>query len=114
MTTRDYWEEVLAIAAEECELTLTEQQLACLAEAADGAHEHYGMSFYSPPSTDLIEDIKREYEAKIKAKDRELERYRDNAETAVKLALRQQSDARVTIGERGEVFRHCGRTEQLQ
>ena len=114
MTTLDYWKESLSDAAEQCGLTLTREQLTCLAKAAEGAHENYGMAFYSPPSTDRTSDIEREWRAKLAAKDRELERYRHNAETAVKQALRQSSDANVSIGEYGEVFRHGGRTEQIQ
>jgi hypothetical protein len=114
MTTLDYWKETLSDAAQECGLALTGEQLTCLADAAEGSHENYGMAFYSPPSTDRISDIEREWKAKLEAKERELDRYRTNAETAVKQALRQRSDASVSIGEYGEVFRHGGRTEQIQ
>jgi len=110
----DYWKESLAEAAEECGLKLTDEQLTCLAEAAEGSHEHYGMAFYSPPWTDRISEIEREWETKLKAKDRELERYRTNAEAAVRQALGQYSDSQISIGEHGEVFRHGGRTEQIQ
>lgn len=110
----DYWSECIAIAAEECGLALTPEQLACLAEGAAGGHEHYGMAFYSPPASDRISVIEDEWRAKLKAKERELETYRTNAETAIKRALRQYDDTTVSIGEHGEVFRHGGRTEQIQ
>lgn len=110
----DYWKECIAIAAEECDLKLTEEQLQCLADGASGGHEHYGMAFYSPPASERLDEIEREHAAKLKALEREFEQYRDNAETAVKKALRQHSDARVTIGRYGEVLRHDGRTTQIQ
>lgn len=114
MNTLDYWKETLSCAAQDCGLAITDEQLICLANAAEGSHENYGMAFYSPPSTDRIYDIEREWKAKLEAKERELERYKDNAETAVKQALRQRPDALVSIGEDGEVFRHGGRTDQIQ
>lgn len=114
MKTNDYWKECVSIAADECGLKLTKEQLECLAESFEGCHDNYGLAFYSPPSTDRISDIERQWKAKLAAKELELERYRNNAETAVKQALRQRSDAIVSIGEYGEVFRHGGRTEQIQ
>jgi hypothetical protein len=114
MTTKDYWIESMSEAAEECELTLTKEQLECLAYNAQMCHENYGMAFYSPPSSERYEDIEREWKAKLKAKEKELEQYRTNAETAVKRALRQHSDANVSIGEYGEVTRYDGRATQIQ
>ncbi len=114
MNPLEFWEETIAQAAESCGVVLTPEQLTEIAEAAEGAHDNYGMAFYSPPDSDRISDIEREWKEKLAAKDRELERYRANAETAVKQALRQHSDANVSIGEYGEVFRHGGRTTQIQ
>lgn len=48
----DYWAECISIAADECGLELTPEQMAYLADAASGAHEHYGMAFYSPSRID--------------------------------------------------------------
>jgi hypothetical protein len=104
----------MAIAAEECDLKLTPEQLDYLASSAESGHDHYGMAFYSPPDSDRINDIERELKAKIKAQQEEHERYVRNAETAVKQALRVHRDDPVTIGERGEVLRHGGRTERIQ
>ena len=56
-TQRDYWQECMAIAAEECELTLTPDQRDCLASAAESGHEHYGMAFYSPPPGERMSEI---------------------------------------------------------
>lgn len=111
---QDYWRECISIAAEECDLTLTIDQLDALAESAKSGHEHYDMTFYSPPPSDRISDIEDEWKRKYKTLQAELEAYRNNAETAIKRALRQYDDASVSIGEYGEVFRHDGRTEQIQ
>lgn len=109
----DYWEECIANAAEECDLALTEEQLKYLADSAKNGHEYYGMAFYSPPDSDRIGDIEKEYNLKLKSIQREFEDYQRNAETAVKRALREHSDSNVSIGQYGDVFRHNGRTEQI-
>ena len=110
----DYWKECISIAAEECDLALTPEQLSYIAEAVEGGHEHYGMAFYSPPPSDRLNDIEREWKAKLKAQQDEHDRYARNAETAVKQALHVHLDDKVTIGEYGEVLLHGGRTERIQ
>lgn len=110
----DYWKECISIASEECDLKMTPEQLTYLAGAVEGGHEHYGMAFYSPPWSDRMGDIEAELKARLKRLQAEFDAYRNNAETAVKQALRQYDDAQVTIGERGEVLRHGGRTERIQ
>jgi len=114
MTTTDFWKECISIAAEECGLVITDEQLAVIAESVEGGHENYGMAFYSPPDHERVDDIEKEWKAKLKAKDKEMETYRNNAETAIKKALNQYTDASVSIGEYGEVLRHGGRTVQIQ
>ena len=110
----EYWKECILIAAEDCGLSMTSEQLESLAESVQGGHENYAMAFYSPPDHERMDDIEKEWKAKLKAKDQELEQYRANAETAVKLALRQHSDANVSIGEYGEVTRYDGRVTRIQ
>jgi hypothetical protein len=111
---KDYWRECISIAAEECDLTLTDDQLDALAEGAKSGHEHYDMAFYSPPASDRISDIEDEWKRKLAALQAEYDSYRNNAETAVKRALRQHHDDNVSIGAHGDVFIHAGRTEQIQ
>lgn len=114
MNDLEYWKECISIGAEECELSMTPEQLAYIADAVSSGHEHYGMAFYSPPASDRIGAIEREWQAKLKAKQDEHERYAQNAETAVKRALRVHCDDQVSIGRHGEVLRHGGRTERIQ
>ncbi len=114
MDSLDYWKECIAIAADECGATLTAEQIEEIAESVKGGHECYGMAFYSPPASDRYSQIEREWQARLDAKQAELDAYRNNAETAIKKALRQHSDAQVTIGKYGEVLRHGGRTEVIQ
>jgi hypothetical protein len=111
---KDFWTECLACAAEDSGFSLTADQLSQLADGCVGGHENYGMAFYSPPSSDRYNEIERQWKSKYEALQKEFDAYRGNAETAVKQALRQYSDAQVSIGEHGEVFRHGGRTEQIQ
>jgi hypothetical protein len=106
---RDYWQECMAIAAEECGLTLTPEQLDCLASSAD-----YGMAFYSPPPSERLSEIEDAWKAKLKSLQTEFDAYRDRAETAVKQALRVHREDHVSIGQHGEVLRHNGRTERIQ
>lgn len=114
MNDLDYWKECISIAAEECELSMTPEQLSYIADAASVGHEHYGMAFYSPSAGDRICDIEREWKAKMKAQQVEHERYVRNAEEAIKRALRVHRDDQVSIGAHGEVLRHGGRTERIQ
>lgn len=114
MTRQDYYAECLSIASDECGLALTPEQLKYLAEAVEGAADNVGQAFYSPPASDRYNEIEREWKAKYEALKREFEAYRGDAETAVKQALRQYSDAQVSIGKHGEVLRHGGRTDRIQ
>lgn len=110
----DYWEECLADSFQEHGITVTREQLHAIADDVEGAHDCYGMAFYTPPASDRISVIESEWKAKFDRLQREFDAYRCNAETAVKQALHQHSDAQVTIGEYGEVLRHGGRTEVIQ
>ena len=114
MDSLDYWKECISLAADECGAALTNEQISAIAESVQGGHECYGMAFYTPPVSDRYSQIEREWKAKLDAKQAELDAYRNNAETAIKQALRQHSDAQVTVGEYGEVFKHGGRTERIQ
>lgn len=111
---RDYWQECIAIAAEECDLKMTPEQLDCLARGAENGHEHYGMAFYSPPSSDRINDIEQEWKTKLKCLQDEFDSYKGRADVAVKQALRIHNDCPVSIGHNGEVLMHCGRTVRVQ
>ncbi len=114
MNHYEYWEECISEAANQCNLTLTPEQLKCLAENVQCNHENYGMAFYSPPASDRCNEIDREWKRKFDVLQREFGSYKGNAETAVKKALRQHTDANVSIGEYGEVTRYGGRTERIQ
>lgn len=114
MTGKEYWEECISQAADECDLELTDDQLSCLADAASEGHECYGMAFHSPPSSERYAEIEREWERKYKDLEKTLSKYQRDAETAVKQALRVHSDANISIGEYGEVLHHSGRTTRIQ
>lgn len=110
----DYWKEGIADAAEECGAQLTEEQLTYIAQAVEGGHKNYGMAFYSPPPSERTSEIDREWRTKYEALQREFDEYRGDAETAVRRALKQFHDTQVSIEKHGDVFRHGGRSEQIQ
>lgn len=119
MDSKEYWQEAFEIALDEMGLfslveSMTEDQRKEMGEALAGSHENYGMAFYSPPPSDRYNQIERDWKAKYDRLQKEFDAYRGDAETAVKKALRQYSDAQVSIGKHGEVLRHGGRTEVIQ
>ena len=114
MNTRDYWEECIGEAAAECGLVITDAQMGVLAKAVEGAHECYGMAFYSPPPSDRLAVIEREAADKLRRLQAEFDAYRGHAEAAVKQALGQYDDAIISIEEDGEVWRHGGRSDRIQ
>lgn len=79
-----------------------------------GYVENEGQAFYNPGWGKRLSEIEGEWKKKYAALQCDYEKYQGNAETAIKRALRQSSDAHVSIGEHGEVMRHGGRTEQIQ
>ena len=111
---QDYWKECISIAAEECDLPLTPEQLDCLADAAESGHNHYGMAFYSPPASERMSEIEDGWKAKLKALQAEFDAYKGHAETAVKQALRVHQTENVSIEPYGEVLMHAGRTTRIQ
>lgn len=112
--TSDYWQECISVAADECDLTLSKEQLQYIADAVESGHDNYGMAFYSPPSSDRLESIRREEDYRFNQLKQEFETYKANAEKAMKTAFGMQSDDRISIGEYSEVFVHNGRTERIQ
>ena len=102
MKPTEYWEETLSDAAQECGLTLTPEQLTALAEAAQSAHECYGMAFYTPPSSDRIAVIERECKQKVESARAEANRMRDNFVKNVCKRRGVRPD-QVEIGDNGDV-----------
>ena len=86
----------------------------CLASSAESGYEHYGMAFYSPPWSDRMGDIEAEWKARLKRLQSRVRRLQEQRRNRREAGLRQYDDAQATIGERGEVLRHGGRTERIQ
>ncbi len=103
MEKKEYWVECISLAADECGLVLTKEQLACLAESAAMGHAHYGMAFYSPSSSERIESIEDDYKKKLDALQRKFDAYTADSESAVKRALRMRDDDIASIGRGGVV-----------
>lgn len=110
---KDYWIECISEAVEAVGLVATDSQIEEIAASVRGAHENYGMAFYSPPASDGYARQDREWKARYEALRQEFERYQAGAEKAVRTALRQRHDESVSIRSDGSVFRHGGRTEQI-
>lgn len=61
MNSLEYWKECIAIAAEECGLTINAEQLDCLAGSVEGGHDNYNMySGNEVADRNFISDDKRE------------------------------------------------------
>lgn len=114
MAKDDYYAEGLAESFGEHGITATPEQIKAVAADIAVYVENEGQAFYSPGWGERLSDIEDVWKKKHAALQSELEKYRGNAEAAVKRALRQYDDTSVSIGSRGEVLRHNGRTEQIQ
>lgn len=101
MCDKDYWEEVISQAADECDLSLTKEQLSILASAASSGHEHYGLAFYDPGWGDRLDEVERSWKKKYEALELEYREYQERAEKAYIRGAKLPSYARVTIGEYG-------------
>lgn len=110
----DYYAEGLSESFDEQGIVANAEQIRAVAKDIELYVEHQSMAFYSPPASDRLNEIEREWKKKYDDLKREFEKYQGNAETAVKTALRQNRDAQVTIGAYGEVTRHGGRSERIQ
>lgn len=116
--SEEYWQEAFEIALDEMGLfsvveAMTKEQRAEIGKALQVSHEHYGMAHYSPPASDRMNSIEREWKAKYVRLGVEFEAYRNASEKAVKRILRVHRDDPVSIDNHGDVYRHGGRTEQI-
>jgi hypothetical protein len=99
VNTSEYWKECIATAAEECGAALTQDQIAFVADAAEGGHESYGMAFYSPPPGDRIAVIEEECRAQVKAAQDEAGRIR--SDFVANVCMRRRCDPSDVILEGG-------------
>ena len=101
----DYWSECIGDAAEACGLELTAEQRKGLVKSVQVAHEYYGMAFYSPPSSDRLDSINSEWEAKFRSLKAEFDAYKQGANPA---AINELLD-RIEMAEQ----EHCDATSQI-
>lgn len=118
MGRADYWEEAVSIAFDEAGAyplyeQLTKEQRDHIGASLEGSAEHQSMAFYTPPASDRLAQVERDWKAKYDALRAEFDAYQNGAESAMRRALRTRHDANLSINTRGEVFRHDGRTEQI-
>lgn len=107
----DYWADAFMETLEALGMShvfeaMTKEQLSEAGQSLAVYHENYGMAFYSPPPSDRINSIEREWKEKYEALRKEFEVYERNAEKAVIRIAKLPSYASVSIGKYGEVTRH--------
>jgi hypothetical protein len=110
----DYWEECLSSSFEEHGVNATPEQFKAVAKDVQAGHDNYGMAFYSPPGNDRMADMEREWQKRYNTLKCEFDKYRKNAEMAVRISLKQPSDVNLSIGDDGEVTRCNGRISCIQ
>lgn len=114
----EYWREAVMMAFEGAGLwdaikDIPMEKLMQVGEALEVSAEHQGMAFYSPPASDRIADIEREWKGKIARLQAEHDRYVETTGKTLGRILRQHSDTPVFMTENGNVYRSGGRTEQI-
>lgn len=119
MSREDYWQESFEIALDSLNLfhlveQMTPEQRAQVGESLASSAEHQSMAFYTPPASDRLNAIEREWQQKYERLEVEFNAFRSNAEEAVRKALRQPKDANIGIGPYGEVTRYDGRSTVIQ
>lgn len=100
---KDYWKECIAQAAADCDLTLSDDQLDCLATAAESGHEHYSMAFYSPSVGDYESRAEREWKDKYAELERRMRDHEDRTDKAIRRIGRIRADAIISIDQNGYV-----------
>ena len=112
MNELDYWKECIISGLDEIGVSLLPEQITKLAKCIQISHENIGMAFYTPPTTDRLEDLEREYNTKLKKIEKEFDQYQSNAENMLKKVLNFSKDTTLRIHEDG-VYRICGRSEKV-
>lgn len=113
MTEREYWIQCLTEAAEECDATLTKEQIVFMANQARSAHEHYDLGFSIPSPNERINAVESEWQRKYEALQAEFDRHKNLAEHALKNAYRIHRDDSVSIEPNGAVTVYDGRERQI-
>ncbi len=70
----EFWIECTSEALDMAGVSATDEQIKEIAATVQGAHENYGMAFYSPPSSDRVSSIEREWKTKLDALQAEFDR----------------------------------------
>lgn len=70
--TNDYWRECISSAFGDVGIVATDEQIAEVADAVEGAHENYGMAFYQPSFSEhpVHEELRKAKEDLRKERDK--------------------------------------------
>lgn len=66
MDSKEYWQECIADALHDSSISATSEQIANIADWVQGAHENYGMAFYSPPAGEHLSSEIKKLERELK------------------------------------------------
>lgn len=111
--TTEYWKDCIVTALDELNISLTHNEVDHLVGAVEGAHENYGMAFYSPSYNDRLNGMRQEEAAKLERLQSELYAYKKGAESVIRSALNIPDDTQIGVTENGELIRYGGRTERI-
>lgn len=99
----DYWMECIAEAAQECDADLTESQLECIAESVAMGHECYGMAFYTPPPSDRIAEVEREWKKKYDKLKKRFDDFMERYDKGIRNLAGLRKGAHYDVHEDGEI-----------
>lgn len=114
----DYWRESVMIAFEDNGLwdavkDIPMDKLLEVGASLANSAENQSMAFYTPPASDRISEIEREWKGKLDRLQAEHDRYVETAGRTLGRVLRQNSDTPVFMDENGDVYRSDGRVTQI-
>lgn len=111
--TSKYWKDCIITALDELNIALTNNEADYLVGAVEGAHENYGMAFYSPSAGDRLDLIREGEVSKLRALREEFEGYKKSVEGAMRRALKVPDDIGLRVTKDGIVLGYGGRTERI-
>jgi len=114
----EYWREAVMMAFEDSGLwdaikDIPMDKLMEVGATLSVSAEHQGEAFYTPPASDRINSIEREWKAKFERLQAEHDSYVETAGKTIGRILRQDSGDHVFMSANGDVYRSGGRTEQI-
>lgn len=113
-----YYREAFEIAMDEAGCwslieQMSEVQRKAVGESLAGSAENESLACYSPPASDRVASIEREWRQRVDEERDRTEVARKGAETAVRRALGIAKDIPISVTDGGEVYRADGRMTRI-